>query len=179
MVHLTLGGFVDFLNHQGNSPAKDDAALSEVATDTAAPPEIAEDAALQHPQRQPKMLQCPRGGRKGCRTSLSLSSARTPELLEPPWSVPLAQPWPSTRVPVRPGPPWSIPPAQPWPSAGDLFGRRFVGLSLQPHPGYLMEFLFGRNFSGSSLLLCPGLLPGLQNHLSLPGSTLLSLPDPF
>ncbi len=78
-----------------------------------------------------------------------------PDGLEPAWSVPPAPPWPSTRVPVRPDPPWSVPPAPPW-----LFARDPV----RPDPPWSVP------------PVRPGSLPGSLDGVSLPGSTLPSLP---
>ncbi len=77
-----------------------------------------------------------------------------PDRLEPAWSVPPAPPWPSSRVPVRPDPPCS---------------------SRHGHPP---GFPFGRILHGLSLRLRPGFLPGSLDCVSLPGSTLPSLPGP-
>lgn len=63
--------------------------------------------------------------------------------------------WSSDRTPELLKPRWSILPVPPW-----------------------LSVLFGWSLAGSSLRLCPGPLPGLLDCLSLPGSTLSSLPGP-
>ncbi len=61
-------------------------------------------------------------------------------------------------------------------SPGILLGRILHGPSLRLHPGCLPGILLGRILHGLSLWHRPGFLPGSLDCVSLPGSTLPSLP---